>query len=115
MQIDLDIGQPTWDLALMARPAALQQDWNYGEAVTRLGGRVIRAGLVDEGVLVGLALYLPFSITLTYGLGCVASIWLKEKKGERWMGDTLVPIAAGFIIGEALTSLGVVLYSLAAG
>lgn len=55
MQIDLDIGQPTWDLALMARPAALQQDWSYGEAVTRLGGRVIRAGLVDEGVLVGLA------------------------------------------------------------
>ena len=25
------------------------------------------------------------------------------------MGDTLVPVAAGFIIGEALTSLGVVL------
>ncbi len=55
MQLDLDIGQPTWDLALMARPAALQQDWSYGEAVARLGGRIIRAGLVDEGVLVGLA------------------------------------------------------------
>ena len=30
------------------------------------------------------------------------------------MGDTLVPVAAGFIIGEALTSLGVVLYQLLA-
>jgi putative OPT family oligopeptide transporter len=65
------------------------------------------------GVLVGLAMYLPFSITLIYGVGCVVSIVLKAKKGERWMGDTLVPIAAGFIIGEALTSLGVVLYQLA--
>jgi uncharacterized oligopeptide transporter (OPT) family protein len=67
------------------------------------------------GVLVGLAMYLPFSITLTYGLGCVASMHLKKKKGERWMGDTLVPVAAGFIIGEALTSLCVVLYNLATG
>ena len=67
------------------------------------------------GVLVGLAMYLPFSITLTYGLGCVVSIWLKARNGDRWMGDTLVPVAAGFIIGEALTSLGVVLYSLAMG
>jgi uncharacterized oligopeptide transporter (OPT) family protein len=67
------------------------------------------------GVLVGLAMYLPFSITLTYGLGCVISMRLKKKKGERWMGDTLVPVAAGFIIGEALTSLCVVLYNLATG
>ena len=55
MRIDLDIGQPTWDLALMAKPAALQQDWSYGEAVKSLGGRVIRAGLVEDGTLIGLA------------------------------------------------------------
>ena len=66
------------------------------------------------GVLVGLAMYLPFSITLTYGLGCAVSIGLSRIRGERWLGDTLVPVAAGFIIGEALTSLGVVLYQLAA-
>ena len=51
----------------------------------------------------------------TYGLGCAAHLWLLKKNGERWMGDTLVPVAAGFIIGEALTSLGVVLYQLLAG
>ena len=66
------------------------------------------------GVLIGLAMYLPFSITLTYGIGCAAHLWLQRRNGERWMGDTLVPVAAGFIIGEALTSLGVVLYQLLA-
>ena len=67
------------------------------------------------GVLVGLAMYLPFNITVTYGLGCFASIALRKRRGDRWIGDTLVPVAAGFIIGEALTSLGVVLYQLLAG
>jgi uncharacterized oligopeptide transporter (OPT) family protein len=67
------------------------------------------------GVLVGLAMYLPFDITVTYGLGCAISIWLAKRKSERWMGDTIVPVAAGFIIGEALTSLGVVLFKLAVG
>ena len=67
------------------------------------------------GVLIGLAMYLPFNITVTYGLGCAANLWLVRARGERWIGDTLVPVAAGFIIGEALTSLGVVLFQLAAG
>jgi uncharacterized oligopeptide transporter (OPT) family protein len=61
------------------------------------------------GVLVGLAMYLPFYITMTYGLGCFASMGLEKWKGSRWMGGTLVPVAAGFIIGEALTSLSMVL------
>jgi uncharacterized oligopeptide transporter (OPT) family protein len=67
------------------------------------------------GVLVGLAMYLPFDITVTYGIGCALSIWLKRRCGDRWIGDTLVPVAAGFIIGEALTSLGVVLFQLSVG
>ena len=57
------------------------------------------------GVLIGLAMYLPFSITLTYGVGCLLSIWLVRRKGQAWMGSTLVPLAAGFIIGEAVTNL----------
>ena len=67
------------------------------------------------GVLVGLAMYLPLYITLTYGVGCVISIILQRFKGPRWMGSTLVPVAAGFIIGEALTSLTLVLIQLATG
>ena len=64
------------------------------------------------GVLVGLAMYLPFSITMAYGVGCFTSIGLKRAKGEEWIGGTLVPVAAGFIIGEALTSLTLVLIKL---
>lgn len=67
------------------------------------------------GVLVGLAMYLPFSITLTYGLGCAGNMVLQKKFGDRWLGNTLVPVAAGFIIGEALTSLTAVVVRLATG
>ncbi len=66
-------------------------------------------------VLVGLAMYLPFYITMTYGVGCFVSMALQAKLGKRWIGDTLVPVAAGFIIGEALTSLTIVLVQLATG
>ncbi len=56
-------------------------------------------------VLVGLAMYLPISITLTYGVGCIISMQLRKSQGAAWMGSTLVPVAAGFIVGEALTAL----------
>ena len=75
-----------------------------------VGGAAIGMGLglfpiAGLGVLVGLAMYLPFSITLTYGVGCLLSIWLEKRKGKAWMGSTIVPLAAGFIIGEAVTNL----------
>jgi putative OPT family oligopeptide transporter len=67
------------------------------------------------GVLVGLAMYLPFFITVTYGIGAVIGIVAKKVKGKAWIGSTLVPVAAGCIIGEALTSLVAVLIKLAIG
>lgn len=84
------------------------------------GGLAIGLGLgvfpiAGLGVLVGLAMYLPFSITLTYGIGCLTSIGLSRKLGDAWVGSTLVPVAAGFIIGEALTNLGATLIQLAVG
>ena len=57
-------------------------------------------------VLVGLAMYLPFSITLAYGLGCVVSMRMEQRLGSRFIGSSLVPFAAGLIVGEALTQLG---------
>ena len=79
MQIDLAIKQPTWDLALTATPAALQQDWSYGEAVTRLGGQVIRAGLIEDGVLVGLAQFTVRKIAglVTMALCTRGPVWLE--------------------------------------
>ena len=87
-------------------------------AGTVLGGALSLYPIGGVGVLVGLAMYLPLSITLGYGIGCVATIALERKYGRRWIGSSLVPVAAGFIIGEALTSLcmtGVKLASMGGG
>jgi putative OPT family oligopeptide transporter len=67
------------------------------------------------GVLVGLAMYLPFYITLTYGVGCFVSIRLERTRGTAWVASTVVPVAAGFIIGEALVNLSLTLVTLATG
>lgn len=85
-----------------------------------VAGAVVGLGLgifpiSGAAVLVGLAMYLPFYITLTYGVGCFAAMGLQRVKGSRWIGSTLVPVAAGFIIGEALTNLFMVLGKLAVG
>jgi uncharacterized oligopeptide transporter (OPT) family protein len=64
------------------------------------------------GVLIGLAMYLPFDVTLTYAVGCCSALYLEKKKGSGWMSDTLVPVAAGFIIGEALTNISSILLTL---
>ena len=75
-----------------------------------LAGSVIGAGLVmfpigGLGVLIGLAMYLPFEITFGYGIGCVITLLFEKKRGHRFVSDKIVPIAAGFIVGEALTAL----------
>ncbi len=85
-----------------------------------LAGSAIGIGLAlfpiaGLGVLIGLAMYLPFEITLGYGIGCVASMVLEKVKGRRYYADVLVPVAAGFIVGEALTSLSLTLIKLATG
>ncbi|MEO0322814.1 MAG: OPT/YSL family transporter [Myxococcota bacterium] len=67
------------------------------------------------GVLIGLAMYLPFEITLGYGIGCVASVVLEKRKGRRFYGDWIVPVGAGFIVGEALTSLTLTLVKILGG
>lgn len=54
MKLDLNIPRPVWDAALMQCPAALQQDWAYGEALKSLGAGVIRAGILADNTLIGL-------------------------------------------------------------
>jgi uncharacterized oligopeptide transporter (OPT) family protein len=67
------------------------------------------------GVLIGLAMYLPFEVTVTYAIGCVIAMSLGRIKSREWMSDTLIPLAAGLIIGEALTNITAVLIRLATG
>ena len=68
--------------------------------------------LSGMGVLVGLGMYLPFYITLTYGLGCFVAMFLEKRHGAVWMASRIVPVAAGFIIGEALVNLTLTLVTL---
>lgn len=70
-----------------------------------LGGLLtaLQGGL---GITVGLGFYLPFSIVLTYSVGTLLREITDRKKGKAWSEDTGIPIAAGFIVGEALTGVG---------
>ena len=80
-----------------------------------IGGSLALFPIGGLGVLVGLAMYLPFEITLGYGIGCLLNIVLEKLKGRRFIGDVLIPVAAGLIVGEALTSLTLTLIRLGGG
>lgn len=71
-----------------------------------IGGLLGAAPMAGLGVLVGLAMYLPFSITLGYGIGCLIQMRIEKIKGTDFSENTLVPVAAGLIVGEALTGIG---------
>ena len=88
-------------------------DKYFGGAV--LGGALSIFPIGGIAVLVGLAMYLPFEITLGYGIGCMANMALKRSYGARFIGKVLVPLAAGLIVGEALVQLGFTLYKLIVG
>lgn len=83
-----------------------------GGALGALLGAAPMAGL---GVLVGLAMYLPFSITLGYGIGCLMQMGLQRMKGIAFCEHKLVPFAAGLIVGEALTGVGHALFKIVSG
>ncbi len=69
-------------------------------------GAVLSSYVVSGmGVLVGLAMYLPFPITLGYGVGCLLNMYLLKRKSSLWVEEKMVPLAAGLIVGEALTEL----------
>lgn len=70
-----------------------------------LGGVLSLLPVGGLGVLVGLAMYLPFYITLGYGIGCLANMGLEKIFSVRWIEEKIVPFAAGLIVGEALTEL----------
>lgn len=80
-----------------------------------LGGAVTLFPIGGLGVLLGLAMYLPFSITLGYGIGCLISMGLQRVQGARWMEDHVVPLAAGLIVGEALMALGFSVWKIVSG
>lgn len=80
-----------------------------GGTVGVLLGAAPMSGL---GVLVGLAMYLPFSITLGYGLGCLINMGCVKRYGYAFVEDKIVPISAGLIVGEALMGVGYTIYEI---
>ncbi len=84
-----------------AMPYAL---YGFGTILGALLGLGAFSGL---GVLVGLSMYLPFYYIATYGLGCVINMIVSKAKGPRWAEEWGVPLAAGFIVGDAVLALGV--------
>jgi uncharacterized oligopeptide transporter (OPT) family protein len=70
-----------------------------------LGG-VLSALMGGLGITVGLGFYLPFNIVLTYSLGTLARELADRFRGKDWSDNVGIPIAAGFIVGEALVGVG---------
>lgn len=70
-----------------------------------IGGALSIFPIGGIAVLVGLAMYLPFSITFAYGVGNVVAMGLERAFGRTFIARKLVPFAAGLIVGEALTQL----------
>jgi uncharacterized oligopeptide transporter (OPT) family protein len=58
------------------------------------------------GITVGLGFYLPFNIILTYSLGTLGREVADRMMGQSWSENIGIPIAAGFIVGEALVGVG---------
>lgn len=86
--------------------------WRYG--VGAGAGLLLTLGAGGGlGVVVGLAMYLPMSVTLTYCIGCTVA-WISERmKGPSWVEDVGIPLAAGFLVGEGLAQVCVVFFDLA--
>ncbi|MEO1129934.1 MAG: OPT/YSL family transporter [Planctomycetota bacterium] len=78
--------------------------YGFGAALGALLGLGAFSGL---GVLIGLSMYLPMIYISTYGIGCLINMGVSKVKGRRWAEEWGVPLAAGFIVGDAVLALGV--------
>jgi putative OPT family oligopeptide transporter len=58
------------------------------------------------GITAGLGFYLPFNIVLTYSLGTLIRVVSDYRLGQAHAENTGIPVAAGFIVGEALVGVG---------
>ncbi|MFV2068220.1 MAG: OPT/YSL family transporter, partial [Pirellulales bacterium] len=79
-------------------------------------GMVLGAGAFSGlGVLIGLSMYLPFHYIATYGIGCVAHMWVARIRGRTWAEEWGVPFCAGLIVGESTLALVINMFILMRG
>ena len=77
-----------------------------------LGVLLSSCGIGGLGILVGLGFYLPFDVVLTYTIGMLLRMLFDKVKGSNFTHDVCIPVAAGFIVGEALIGVGDAVYSI---
>ena len=80
-----ELTRSQWDGALAATPAPYQQDWAYGEVISRTGTKLRRAAICDgAGELCGLAQIIlrPFAVVATFALSTYGPVWLKPMSDE---------------------------------
>ena len=65
------------------------------------------------GVMVGLSLYLPFEYMAVFGIGGLLALLAQRLKGEKWIENVGVPVAAGLIVGDALVNVLFAVYQVA--
>ncbi|MBD3160834.1 MAG: oligopeptide transporter OPT family protein [Candidatus Eisenbacteria bacterium] len=70
-----------------------------------LGAMLAFSGLGGIGVLIGLGFYMPFNIVLTYTIGNLVRIAVDRTKGNAFVENVGIPVAAGLIVGEALVGV----------
>ena len=80
-----------------------------------LGAMLSASGIGGLGILVGLGFYLPFNIVLTYTIGTVLRIASDWKLGRAFSEEVGIPVATGFIVGEALVGVGFALRAVFGG
>jgi lipid II:glycine glycyltransferase (peptidoglycan interpeptide bridge formation enzyme) len=80
MRLSFDIDRATWDAELRRYPAALQQDWNYGEALVELGADVRRVSIDDDQGRLALAQITvrKFAGLVTLAVCTRGPVWLRE-------------------------------------
>ena len=76
-------------------------------AAAFLGLLLATSGLGGIGVMIALGFYMPFDIVLTYTIGCTLRILCNQFLSKKWSEEIGIPIAAGFIVGEALVGVGI--------
>jgi putative OPT family oligopeptide transporter len=70
-----------------------------------LGGVVSLLASPGLGVMIGLSMYLPLAYLLMFGVGGIANLLITRWKGALWAEDKGVPVAAGFVVGDALVGV----------
>jgi len=77
-----------------------------------LGALLSASGIGGLGILVGLGFYLGFNIVLTYTIGTILRLFTDYKFGKSFSEEVGIPVAAGFIVGEALVGVGFALFAI---